>query len=50
MSVRPYPSRARALRQVMRRHGNEIPARPLPVQREPQARAGVYVLSTRRAQ
>lgn len=45
---RPFPSRARALRQVMRRHGNQIPARLLPASRRPQGRPGVYVLSTRR--
>ncbi|MFD8199953.1 hypothetical protein [Streptomyces sp. NPDC059701] len=48
MSVRPFPSRARALRQIMRRHRNEIPARLLPAPRDPQPVPGVYVLSTRR--
>ncbi|MFD5221318.1 hypothetical protein ACFWMH_27135 [Streptomyces tendae] len=48
MSVRPYPVAARAKRQIMRRHGNEIPAHLLPVPREPQGQPGVYVLSTRR--
>ncbi len=47
MSVRPYPVAARAKRQIMRRHGNEIPAHLLPVPREPQGQPGVYVLSTR---
>ncbi|MEG8275798.1 hypothetical protein [Streptomyces sp. AHA2] len=49
MNVRPFPSRERALRQVMRRHGNELPPQLLPAPRPPeQAPAGVYVLSTRR--
>ncbi|MGX1254244.1 hypothetical protein RKD48_006755 [Streptomyces ambofaciens] len=48
MTVRPFPSAARARRQVERRHGNQIPARLLPVPREPQGEPGVYVLSTRR--
>ncbi|MCM8552364.1 hypothetical protein [Streptomyces sp. STCH 565 A] len=48
MSVRPFPSLARARRQIMRRHGNEIPTHLLPAPRQPQGRPGVYVLSTRR--
>ncbi|MBZ6290454.1 hypothetical protein ACWF8U_00560 [Streptomyces olivaceus] len=48
MSVHPFPSAARARRQVMRRHGNEIPDHLLPTPRQPQGRPGVYVLSTRR--
>ena len=48
MSVRPFPSRHRALRQIMRRHRNEIPAYLLPAPRSPQPEPGVYVLSTRR--
>ncbi|MFD0209279.1 hypothetical protein ACFVH9_09135 [Streptomyces hirsutus] len=34
MSVRPYPSRARALRQILRRHRNEIPPSLAPATRE----------------
>jgi hypothetical protein len=48
MANRPYPDRERALRQIMRRHRNEIPAVMLPAQPTPQEAAGVYVLSTRR--
>ncbi|MFD7465195.1 hypothetical protein [Streptomyces tendae] len=48
MTVRPFPSAARARRQVMRRHGNQIPAHLLPAPRDPQGGPGVYVLSTRR--
>ncbi|MET9189560.1 hypothetical protein ABZX63_30500 [Streptomyces tendae] len=48
MTVRPFPSAVRARRQVMRRHGNQIPAHLLPVPRVPQGEPGVYVLSTRR--
>ncbi len=49
MNVRPFPSRERALRQVMRRHGNELPPELLPAARPPaEAPPGVYVLSTRR--
>ncbi len=50
MAHRPYPVRGRALRQIMHRHRNEIPAHLLP----PSARAWdpghvpVYRLSTRR--
>ncbi|MGX1221978.1 hypothetical protein [Streptomyces ambofaciens] len=47
MTVRPYPSRGRALRQIMRRHRNKLP--PLPGQRAPQGPVGDYRLSTRRA-
>ncbi|MDN3244129.1 hypothetical protein [Streptomyces sp. ZSW22] len=46
MTVRPYPSRGRALRQIMRRHHNQLPTVPAP--RTPQNPAGVYRLSTRR--
>lgn len=62
MSVRPFPSRDRALRQVMRRHRNEIPASfraAQPGGRESAERmravvaalpgAPAYVLSTRRS-
>ncbi len=48
MSVRPYPSRDRALRQIMRHHRNEIPLRLVPPTREPQGPSGEYRLSTRR--
>lgn len=48
MSVRPYPDRDRALRQVMRRHGNQLPPCLLPAARVSQGLAGVKVLSTRR--
>ncbi|MFF8589911.1 hypothetical protein ACF061_00485 [Streptomyces sp. NPDC015220] len=48
MTHRPYPVRARALRQIMRRHRNELPDRLLPAGRVLSAGPGVYVLSTRR--
>jgi hypothetical protein len=48
MSVLPYPSRDRALRQIMRRHRNEIPPEMLPGPRLQQGWPGVYVLSKRR--
>ncbi|CAM5671697.1 hypothetical protein GCM10010256_52780 [Streptomyces coeruleorubidus] len=49
MSVRPFPCRDRALRQIMRRHRNELPPELLPAERTPaQVPPGVYVLSTRR--
>ncbi|MET9521549.1 hypothetical protein [Streptomyces coeruleorubidus] len=48
MAHRPYPDRERALRQIMRRHRNDIPASLLPVGRSPQGPIGAYVLSTRR--
>jgi hypothetical protein len=48
MSVRPFPSRDRALRQVMRRHDGWLPVHLLPDARQPQGQPGVYVLSTRR--
>ena len=49
MSVRPFPSHDRALRQIMRHHGNEIPPELLPAARPPApVPPGVYVLSTRR--
>ncbi|MEF9521233.1 hypothetical protein [Streptomyces sp. RB13] len=48
MTVRPFPSAARARRQAERRHGNQIPAHLLPAQRDQQGEPGVYVLSTRR--
>ncbi|GAA4799362.1 hypothetical protein GCM10023220_29390 [Streptomyces ziwulingensis] len=45
MSVRPYPSPARAWRQIMRRHRYDRPAHlPAP----PQGPVGTYVLSSRR--
>lgn len=46
MSVRPYPSRDRALRQILRRHHNELPPGILPAARTPE-QPGRYVLSTR---
>ncbi|MEV5236510.1 hypothetical protein [Streptomyces pseudogriseolus] len=45
MSVRPYPSRDRALRQILRRHPRDTP--PLPGPRAA-GEPGMYVLSTRR--
>ncbi|MFG6300508.1 hypothetical protein ACGU38_34790 [Streptomyces rochei] len=48
MSFCPFPSRERALRQVMRRHDGWLPVHLLPDAREPQGQPGVYVLSTRR--
>jgi hypothetical protein len=48
MNVRPFPSRDRALRQILRRHRNEIPPALLPAARTPQGLDGAYVLSTRR--
>ena len=46
MSVRPFPSRDRALRQIMRRHRNELPPELLPAGRAPApAPPGIYVLS-----
>lgn len=63
MSVHPFPSRDRALRQIMRRHRNELPPGPLLRATQPSGReaggrmraafaaapnAGAYVLSTRR--
>ncbi|MFE0887942.1 hypothetical protein ACFW4Q_02705 [Streptomyces rochei] len=48
VSFRPFPSRERALRQVMRRHDGWLPVHLLPDAREPQGQPGVYVLSTRR--
>lgn len=58
MSVHPFPSRDRALRQIMRRHRNELPPGPLLRAAQPGGRmraafaaapnANAYVLSTRR--
>jgi hypothetical protein len=48
MAHRPYPVRERALRQIMRRHRNELPPHLLPVARPPQGPVGEYRLSTRR--
>jgi hypothetical protein len=48
MAHRPYPDRERALRQIMRRHRNELPPHLPFVARPPQGPAGAYVLSTRR--
>ncbi|MFJ4467351.1 hypothetical protein ACIP2X_07580 [Streptomyces sp. NPDC089424] len=47
MSVRPYPPRARTLRQIMRQHRNEIPPALMPVARSPQGPVGEYRLPTR---
>lgn len=47
MSVRPYPSRDRALRQIMRRHRNQLPPDLVPAARPLAQGSGVYVLSTR---
>ncbi|MDH3037950.1 hypothetical protein [Streptomyces sp. TRM75561] len=46
MSVRPYPSRDRALRQILRRHPRDTP--PLPGPRTAGEQPGLYVLSMRR--
>ncbi|GHI91715.1 hypothetical protein [Streptomyces olivaceus] len=57
MTVRPYPSAGRALRQILRRHRNEIPtallggreaAKRLKAGVAALPSAGGYVLSTRR--
>jgi hypothetical protein len=48
MAHRPYPVRERALRQILRRHRNELPPYLVPVARPLQGPAGTYVLSTRR--
>jgi hypothetical protein len=48
MAHRPYPDRERALRQIMRRHRNELPPHLLPAARPLQGPVGAYVLSTRR--
>ncbi|MFI9155721.1 hypothetical protein [Streptomyces sp. NPDC053367] len=49
MAHRPYPDRGRALRQIMRRHRNEVPPELLPHQRIPEvgAAVGEYRISTR---
>jgi hypothetical protein len=46
MSVRPYPSRDRALRQILRRRPRDT--QPLPGPRAVGEQPGLYVLSTRR--
>jgi hypothetical protein len=48
MAHRPYPVRERALRQILRRHRNDIPDHLLPDARPQQGPVGAYVLSTRR--
>lgn len=48
MAHRPYPVAARALRQILRHHRNQLPAGLLPAARAPQGPAGEYRLSTRR--
>ncbi|GED89296.1 hypothetical protein TNCT6_63810 [Streptomyces sp. 6-11-2] len=48
MTHRPNPVRTRALRQIMRRHRNEIPLGLLPDARSAQPEPGEYRLSTRR--
>ncbi|MER6917582.1 hypothetical protein [Streptomyces spiralis] len=50
MTYRPYPARGRALRQILRRHRNELPPGLLPpvAPLEEQGPAGEYRLSTRR--
>ncbi|MFJ2719382.1 hypothetical protein [Streptomyces sp. NPDC087437] len=46
MAHRPYPARGRALRQIMRRHRNEIPPHLLPAARSAGAApVGAYVQS-----
>ncbi|MDT0616094.1 hypothetical protein [Streptomyces lancefieldiae] len=48
MKVRPFPSPGRARRQIMRRHGNQIPTHLLPAAPATEQVPGAYVLSTRR--
>ncbi|WP_306191470.1 hypothetical protein [Streptomyces sp. MK5] len=49
MAHRPYPARGRALRQILRRHRNELPPGLLPsAPSKAQGPAGEYRLSTRR--
>ncbi|WP_179382074.1 hypothetical protein [Streptomyces sp. SA15] len=49
MAHRTYPDRVRALRQIMRRHRNELPPELLPAARTPDSAFVVEkVLSTRR--
>jgi hypothetical protein len=48
MAHRPYPVPERALRQILRRHRNELPPHLLPAARPLQGLAGEYRLSTRR--
>ncbi|MGV9351556.1 hypothetical protein ACWDSD_44065 [Streptomyces spiralis] len=49
MAHRPCPARGRALRQILRRHRNELPPGWLPsTPIEEQGPAGEYRLSTRR--
>jgi hypothetical protein len=50
MAHRPYPVRGRALRQILRRHRNELPATLLLHTRRPADDGHVpqYVLSARR--
>ncbi|MEV5085394.1 hypothetical protein AB0K74_43940 [Streptomyces sp. NPDC056159] len=49
MAHRPYPARGRALRQILRRHRNELPPALLPPARtQEQGAGGEYRLSTRR--
>jgi hypothetical protein len=48
MAHRSYPDRGRALRQIMRRHRNEVPSELLPRPRVTEAGAvGEYRISTR---
>ncbi|MFF4827946.1 hypothetical protein ACFY20_34150 [Streptomyces sp. NPDC001312] len=48
MAHRPYPTRGRALRQILRRHRNELPPAVLPPARtQEQTAVGEYRLSTR---
>jgi hypothetical protein len=47
MAHRPYPVPERALRQILRRHRNELPPYLLPVARPLQGPVGEYRLSTR---
>ncbi|WP_171059991.1 hypothetical protein [Streptomyces montanus] len=48
MAHRWYPTCGRALRQILRRHRNELPPDLLPFARTPQDPVGEYRMSTRR--
>jgi hypothetical protein len=47
MANHPYPVRDRALRQIMRRHRNELPPSLLPAARTPLSPVDTYRLSSR---
>jgi hypothetical protein len=48
MAHRPRPHRERALRQILRRHRNELPPELAAYTRPEPEPTGVYLLSTRR--